>query len=122
MRCGRLLLLRKTNSISGLQSTEIREKLLDVTWAIALVNQLVSYGKVYLESIDNVPLPTPIFGSPSSCRKPKPGLLLQAAEELEIDLSQSFMIGDRWSDIAAGQAAGCKLIFLLTMDMMKINL
>lgn len=48
-----------------------------------------------------------------SCRKPKPGLLLQAAEELEIDLSQSFMIGDRWSDIAAGQAAGCKLNFFI---------
>jgi len=40
------------------------------------------------------------------CRKPKPGLLLQAAEELSLDLSRSWMIGDAWSDVLAGQAAG----------------
>jgi D-glycero-D-manno-heptose 1,7-bisphosphate phosphatase len=39
------------------------------------------------------------------CRKPKPGLLLQAAQALSIDLSQSFMIGDALSDLLAGQAA-----------------
>jgi D-glycero-D-manno-heptose 1,7-bisphosphate phosphatase len=39
------------------------------------------------------------------CRKPKPGLLLQAAEELSLDLSRSWMIGDAWSDLLAGQAA-----------------
>lgn len=42
------------------------------------------------------------------CRKPKPGLLLKAAEELNIDLSQSWMIGDSESDIKAGLTAGCK--------------
>jgi histidinol-phosphate phosphatase family protein len=41
-----------------------------------------------------------------SCRKPKPGLFLQAAEELSLDLSRSWMIGDAWSDLLAGQAAG----------------
>jgi D-glycero-D-manno-heptose 1,7-bisphosphate phosphatase len=46
------------------------------------------------------------------CRKPAPGMLLQAAQEHEIDLSQSFMVGDRWSDVAAGTAAGCKTILL----------
>jgi D-glycero-D-manno-heptose 1,7-bisphosphate phosphatase len=46
------------------------------------------------------------------CRKPKPGMLLEAARELNIDLSSSFMVGDRWKDIAAGQAAGC-LTFLV---------
>jgi D-glycero-D-manno-heptose 1,7-bisphosphate phosphatase len=39
------------------------------------------------------------------CRKPKPGMLLQAAQELSIDLSRSWMVGDAWSDILAGQAA-----------------
>lgn len=43
-----------------------------------------------------------------SCRKPEPGMLLQAARELNISLPQSWMIGDRISDIEAGQAAGCK--------------
>ena len=41
------------------------------------------------------------------CRKPLPGLLNQAASEYKIRLSASFMIGDRWSDVAAGTAAGC---------------
>jgi len=40
------------------------------------------------------------------CRKPKPGLLLQAAQELSLDLSQSLVIGDTLSDLQAGQAAG----------------
>jgi len=40
------------------------------------------------------------------CRKPKPGLILQAARELEIDLGRSIMIGDALTDIMAGQAAG----------------
>jgi D-glycero-D-manno-heptose 1,7-bisphosphate phosphatase len=46
------------------------------------------------------------------CRKPKPGLLTQTAKDYEIDLTKSFMIGDRWRDIAAGQQAGCKTIWL----------
>jgi D-glycero-D-manno-heptose 1,7-bisphosphate phosphatase len=46
------------------------------------------------------------------CRKPSPGLLTQAAEELGIDLSNSIMIGDRWKDIEAGQNAGCKAIWI----------
>lgn len=40
------------------------------------------------------------------CRKPKPGLLLQAAAELSLDLKRSWMVGDAWSDVQAGQAAG----------------
>lgn len=42
------------------------------------------------------------------CRKPKPGLLLQAAEEWDINLSQSYFVGDGITDIVAGQRAGCK--------------
>ena len=41
------------------------------------------------------------------CRKPRPGLLLRAAEGYGLDLARSFMVGDRWSDIEAGRAAGC---------------
>jgi D-glycero-D-manno-heptose 1,7-bisphosphate phosphatase len=47
-----------------------------------------------------------------ACRKPKPGMLLEAARELRIDLARSFMVGDRWRDIGAGQAAGCKSYFI----------
>lgn len=45
------------------------------------------------------------------CRKPAPGLLLQAASALEIDLSGSWMIGDILNDVEAGHRAGCKSIF-----------
>lgn len=44
------------------------------------------------------------------CRKPHPGMLLQAARDLNIDLRHSLMVGDRVSDIEAGAAAGCKTI------------
>lgn len=46
------------------------------------------------------------------CRKPKPGMLLKAAKDFNIDLEASFMIGDSESDIQAGNAAGCKSILV----------
>ena len=47
-----------------------------------------------------------------NCRKPKPGLLLQAGKKWDVDFKKSFMIGDRWRDIQAGEKVGCKTIFL----------
>lgn len=47
------------------------------------------------------------------CRKPRPGMLLQAAQEHNLDLSQSYMVGDALTDIQAGQAAGVKQTCLL---------
>ena len=47
-----------------------------------------------------------------ACRKPKPGMLLDAAREWDVDLAKSVMVGDRWRDIEAGRAAGCKTILL----------
>ena len=47
-----------------------------------------------------------------NCRKPKPGLLLQAAKDFNIDLSQSIMIGDSDRDVEAGEAAGCRTILI----------
>ena len=46
------------------------------------------------------------------CRKPLPGALFEAAKEHDIDLSKSFMVGDRWRDIEAGKSAGCKTFFV----------
>jgi D-glycero-D-manno-heptose 1,7-bisphosphate phosphatase len=46
------------------------------------------------------------------CRKPRPGLILQAAQDLEIDLAASWTVGDKWRDIACGQAAGTRTIRL----------
>lgn len=47
-----------------------------------------------------------------NCRKPMPGLIHAAAKDLDINVGNSFMIGDRWRDIAAGQAAGCECYFV----------
>jgi D-glycero-D-manno-heptose 1,7-bisphosphate phosphatase len=46
------------------------------------------------------------------CRKPKPGLLLQAARDLSLDLASSFMVGDRWRDVEAGRRAGCRTFYV----------
>jgi len=47
-----------------------------------------------------------------NCRKPEPGLILEAAQDLAIDVSRSFLVGDRWRDILAGQRAGCECFFI----------
>lgn len=51
-------------------------------------------------------------GDNCSCRKPKPGMLLEGAREFNIDLSRSYMVGDRWRDVEAGKNAGCKTVFI----------
>lgn len=45
-----------------------------------------------------------------TCRKPRPGLLLEAAARFAVDLSRSFMVGDRWRDVEAGRNAGCRTV------------
>lgn len=47
-----------------------------------------------------------------TCRKPQPGMLMDAAKQLDLDLTHSIMIGDRWRDMAAGRAAGCRTVFV----------
>jgi D-glycero-D-manno-heptose 1,7-bisphosphate phosphatase len=51
-------------------------------------------------------------GDRCGCRKPAPGLLIQAADKHGITLSRSFMIGDRWKDVEAGRNAGCRSVFI----------
>ena len=48
------------------------------------------------------------------CRKPRPGMLLQAAQDLGIDLARSFLVGDAISDLEAATAAGCRPLMVLT--------
>lgn len=55
----------------------------------------------------------PPYRAACDCRKPLPGLLRQAARELDLDLAQSAMIGDSLRDLAAGQAAGCRQLVLV---------
>jgi D-glycero-D-manno-heptose 1,7-bisphosphate phosphatase len=51
-------------------------------------------------------------GDPCACRKPRPGMLLRAAQEHAIDLKRSFLIGDRWRDVDCAHAAGCRAVFI----------
>jgi D-glycero-D-manno-heptose 1,7-bisphosphate phosphatase len=54
----------------------------------------------------------PAYRIDCDCRKPRPGLLLRAADELTLDLKQSYLIGDRPSDVTAGALAGCVTILV----------
>jgi D-glycero-D-manno-heptose 1,7-bisphosphate phosphatase len=51
-------------------------------------------------------------GDACDCRKPKPGSLLDAARRHGLELDRSFMVGDRWRDVEAGQRAGCRCLFV----------
>lgn len=54
------------------------------------------------------------YGIDCPCRKPKPGMLQAAARDLDLDLASSFMIGDKLSDVEAGERAGCRSILVQT--------
>ena len=51
-------------------------------------------------------------GDNCDCRKPRSGMLLTGAREFDLDLASSYMVGDRWRDVEAGNAVGCKTIFI----------
>ena len=82
-----------------------------------LVDRLAESGQT-LQAIYCCPLhpgaSVPRYRADSPLRKPEPGMLLQAAAEHSIDLHGSFMIGDKKSDVLAGQGAGCRTILLQT--------
>lgn len=56
----------------------------------------------------------PRYRTECPCRKPRPGMLVRASEALGIDLASSFMVGDRPTDILAGEAAGCRTVWVET--------
>ncbi len=63
-------------------------------------------------AIDAIRICEHIDADRCTCRKPLPGMILDAAQEWNVDLAESWMVGDRWRDIAAGQAAGCRCCFI----------
>jgi D-glycero-D-manno-heptose 1,7-bisphosphate phosphatase len=77
------------------------------------VMQLLVAGGAFVDAAYYCPH-HPDFDRECDCRKPGPGLLRKASLELGISLKQSFMIGDRLTDMQAGKAAGTSTIFVLT--------
>lgn len=86
----------------------------DVRTGIQSVDAVDKMHRVLLEAAlcDDVKACFHVDADDCHCRKPKPGMLLDAARERNIDLANSFMVGDRWRDIEAGNAAGCKSFFI----------
>ena len=93
-----LVVTNQPDVARGLQTREMVERINDY-----LMERLRLDG-IYVCYHDNADCCT--------CRKPAPGMLLRAAAEREIDLSRSYMVGDRGSDIAAGAAAGCQTFLI----------
>jgi len=82
------------------------------------INELLAPGGARIDGFYVCPH-HPVYGNciykqDCDCRKPKPGLLLQAAAELDIDLARSYMVGDMLKDIEAGKNAGAKGVLVRT--------
>ena len=63
----------------------------------------------------------PEFGGDCDCRKPKPGMLLEAAEIHGLDLKRSWIVGDGLVDIQAGKAAGCRTLLVTKLQMNTVE-
>ncbi len=81
--------------------------------AVTLNNRILDVVRVENGRIDATYLCPAPPGTNDPCRKPRPGMLHQAAREHNLDLSQSYMIGDALTDLQAGQAVGVKQAILL---------
>jgi D-glycero-D-manno-heptose 1,7-bisphosphate phosphatase len=96
-----LLLIVVTNQPDVARSTQTRANVEAINELLVAQLPLQAVYTCYHDNADGC-----------DCRKPRPGLLFQAADAYAIDLRRSFMVGDRWSDIVAGQAAGCRAFLL----------
>lgn len=84
----------------------------DIALVHERIRELLAEEGAFLDGIYYCPHHEDFTGK-CECRKPAPGMLLRAAEELELDCSISCMIGDRLSDVGAGHNAGCSRCFLV---------
>jgi D-glycero-D-manno-heptose 1,7-bisphosphate phosphatase len=91
-----------TNQPDVARGTTPRETVEGINAAIA--GEIPAIDKFFVCFHDN--------GDKCDCRKPKPGMLLAAAAEFDLDLERSYMIGDRRGDVEAGKAAGSRTIFV----------
>jgi D-glycero-D-manno-heptose 1,7-bisphosphate phosphatase len=95
------LLLVVTNQPDVARGTQSRRSVEEIHAALAAALPLDGFFVCYHDDVDAC-----------TCRKPLPGLLLDAAGQHAVDLASSFLIGDRWRDIEAGAAAGCRTVLI----------
>ena len=95
------LLIVITNQPDVARGTTSKETVEEINEALAAMLPIDEFRTCYHDSVDGC-----------GCRKPQPGALLSAARLHGIDLARSFMVGDRWRDVVAGQRAGCKTCFI----------
>ncbi len=95
------LLIVVTNQPDVARGTQRREAVEEINCTLAARLPLDDIRVCYHDERDGC-----------TCRKPCPGLLLQAADQWPIDLAASYMVGDRWKDIEAGRRAGCRTVLI----------
>lgn len=95
------LLIAVTNQPDVARGTTRKELVEEINTTLKTTLPVDDFFVCYHDNQDNC-----------ECRKPLPGLILQAAKQYQVNLDDSFMIGDRWRDVEAGQRAGCKAIWL----------
>ena len=83
------------------------------TTPLAVVESIHARLRLLVPEIERIEVCyDPGQGEPSLRRKPEPGMLLDAAAALGIDLGRSWMVGDRWRDVDCGQRAGVRTVFI----------
>jgi D-glycero-D-manno-heptose 1,7-bisphosphate phosphatase len=103
----RLVIISNQSGVAkGLFSTRQLKSLISYFDKMFLFNGLKLSGFYYCPHLPNA------LDDGCDCCKPKPGLLLRAAEDLNIDLSQSWMVGDILNDVEAGKRAGCRTVLI----------
>ena len=95
------LLVGVTNQPDVARGTQRREVVEEINEAIRAALPLDDLLVCYHDDADGC-----------ACRKPRPGLLKDAAERHRIDLGASFLVGDRWRDVEAGHAAECTVVLI----------
>jgi D-glycero-D-manno-heptose 1,7-bisphosphate phosphatase len=95
------LLIVVTNQPDVVRGRVTRESVEEINYHLMSELPLDDFRVCYHDNADNC-----------ACRKPEPGNILEAAEEHDIDLKRSFMVGDRWSDVEAGRRAGLRTVFI----------
>jgi D-glycero-D-manno-heptose 1,7-bisphosphate phosphatase len=113
LRAAGLALVVVSNQPAAAKGTATTAALLDVQ---ARVEALLADGGIWLDGrqlcLHHPEGPDPALGVPCECRKPAPGMLVDAAQELDLALAESWAVGDSDRDIEAGRRAGCRTILV----------